>query len=40
MNQLIYLLKVVRVEATPGVFVRNIGAKSDEEEVFQTAASE
>jgi hypothetical protein len=36
-NRLIYLLKVVRVEATPGTFVRDIGARSDEEEVFQTA---
>jgi len=39
-NRLIYLLKVVRVEATPGTFVRDIGARSDEEQVFQTAAEQ
>jgi hypothetical protein len=39
-NRLIYLLKDVRVEATPGTFVRDIGARSDEEEVFQTAAEQ
>jgi hypothetical protein len=39
-NRLIYLLKVVRVEATPGTFVRHIGSRSDEEEVFQTAAEQ
>src|SRR4029077_18130072 len=34
-NCLIDLLKVVRVEATLGTFVRDIGTRSDEEEVFQ-----